>query len=151
MLFEIFSFLDLAAFRNARLVCKKWKIIVIETHPKFHFVVPLTDKSMATIDKLTETQVSIHVHNFTGKGNKMVSGMEGAGFLFVQAEKIKFEGDNVEPAEILKLMPYAFETVRVLSFVNLGSDVIIRPFLGMTATFRVLRKLEVCIQTSRMF
>ncbi len=145
MFFEIFSFLDLAAFRNVRLVSKTWKDLVIFAHPRIHLVVPISDNTLDTISNLTETEVSLHVHDFTGKGNenKVVTATEGNGLLFGLAERIKFTGDNVEPAEIQKLMPFAIGTVRVLSFENLGNDIIMRPFLESTSTFSALRKLEV--------
>lgn len=145
MFFKIFSFLDLAAFRNVRLVSKKWKRLVVVSHPGIHIVVPITDKTVATISNLTETQVSLYIRRFTEKGNRneVVSATKGTGLLFANAERIKFRDDKISPVEIQKRLPYAIDTVTSLSFVYLGDDIIMRPFLDMTATFSALRQLEV--------
>lgn len=150
MYFEVFSYFDLPAFRNARLVSKKWKYLVVDACPQFHFVFPLSDATIPLAKDITEEFLSLHVHDFTGNGNEAVSPTSGTGLLFGSAEWIQFFGNNNEPLEIPKMLKFAEETVKNLSFKGCGID-IMRPFLNMTLSFSALRELSVCFVNAREF
>lgn len=141
--FEIFSLLDLAAIRKVREVSKKWKFLVPYIRPNLHFVCHITDDTFKYAVNSEEEFVRLEVHDFSGKGNEVVSSTNGTGLLFGNAEYIIFTGNNIEPGEIPKMMQFAVDSVETLEFQNCEIDTL-RPFIDAKQSFHALKKLSVC-------
>ncbi len=145
MLAEIFSRLDLDSIRNARLVSKWWnEMVLFAIRKRFHLVCPISDSTLSRAVKSKEVLKSLNVRNFTGNGNKVVSATRGTGRLFGCADRIQFTGTNINPAKSLKMMSYAFNTVKELIFKRCG-HAIIRPLLQSKQFFHSLNQLTVYI------
>lgn len=111
-------------------------------HPHLHFVSQLTDETFTFVVNSEEIFDCVEVHDFSGKVNEIVSATSGIGLLFGNADSIKFIGNNIEAAEIPKIMQFAVDSVKMLKFENCGIDTI-RPFIEAKQTFNALQELSV--------
>lgn len=146
MFFEIFQYLDLSTFKTCRLVCQKWKGIVIEAcWSRFELIFPFTDETFRTAEALTQDGVGIHIHDITKNMNDPKY-IENAEDLFGKTETMKFSGNNIEPAEVTKILHCALDRVKTLSFQGTKGDKpdCISPLLEMNVKFNAIVKLTVC-------
>lgn len=115
---------------------------MVDTSRNLNFVCHLTDENISFAVNSTVTFARVKIHDFTGKESTVVSSTRGTGRLISTTDSILLIGSNINPAEIAKMMRYAAENVKELSFKVCRRDIILSA-LDLKRPFSSLSKLVV--------
>ncbi len=115
---------------------------MVDISRNLNFVCHLTDDSISSAVNSTVTFARVKIYDFTGAENKVVSSTRGTGRLLSTTDSIFLIGSNINSAEIAKMMRYAAENVKELSFKICPRDIILS-VLDLKRPFSSLSKLVV--------